>query len=229
MKKLLICALMVGFLTAPLPAKAAFEGEIAFKVDFTGGDVKAKAQIAMMMPNSYDLLVRGNQLKVNMHGGMMGMMMGEIIVDGESGRAYAVSDMQETAYEMLPDLSLKGLAEPEIEDEGETAQIAGYTCKKYKVTQMKPGGPVVQYMWMTDAIQLGNLESFKGPLKDSIPFLIDGLKGFPLKIITTLPGVDMVMTLSATAVKQRPLDPSEFAVPAGYKIKPYDPAAMFGN
>jgi hypothetical protein len=84
-------------------------------------------------------------------------------------------------------------------------------------------------MWITDEIQLGNMDSFEGPLKASMPFLIEGITGFPLKIVTTLPGVSMVMTLSANRVSPGSIDPSMFAVPAGYDIKPFDPSTMFGN
>ena len=85
MKKNVIIGLILGFCLMPLSVKAAFEGEITFQVAFTGGDAKSKAQLGMMMPSSYDLLIKGNQLKANMHGGMMSLMMGEIIIDGESG------------------------------------------------------------------------------------------------------------------------------------------------
>ena len=229
MKRYLMAVLTLGFCLMPLTVQAAFEGEIAFQVAFTGGDVKSKAQLGMMMPSSYDLLIKGNQLRVNMHGGMMSLMMGEIIIDGENGRAYAISTMQGAAYEMMPDLSLKNQAKPVIIDEEETAVIAGYTCKKYKVVKSKADGQVIQYMWITKEIQLGNLDSFEGPLKDSMPFLIEGITGFPLKIVTTLPNVSMIMTLSANKVSPRSIDPSMFAVPAGYEIKPMDPRTMFGN
>lgn len=229
MKKNVIIGLILGFCLMPLSVKAAFEGEITFQVAFTGGDAKSKAQSGMMMPSSYDLLIKGNQLKANMHGGIMSLMMGEIIIDGESGRAFAISSMQRTAYEMTADLSLKGQSKPVIIDEEETSVIAGYTCKKYKVIQTKADGQVIQYMWITDEIQLGNMDSFEGPLKDSMPFLIEGITGFPLKIVTTLPGVSMVMTLSANKVSPGSIDPSMFAVPAGYDIKPFDPSTMFGN
>ena len=228
MKKNVIIGLVLGFCLMPLSVNAAFEGEITFQVAFTGGDVKFKALLGMM-PSSYDLLIKGNQLNVTMHGGMMSLMMGEIIIDGESGIAFAISSMQRTAYEMTADLSLKGQSNPVIIDEEETSVIAGYTCKKYKVIQTKADGQVIQYMWITDEIQLGNIDSFEGPLKASMPFLIEGITGFPLKIVTTLPGVSMVMTLSANRVSPGSIDPSMFAVPAGYDIKPFDPSTMFGN
>ena len=228
MKKNVIIGLILGFCLMPLSVKAAFEGEITFQVAFTGGDVKFKALLGMM-PSSYDLLIKGNQLNVTMHGGMMSLMMGEIIIDGESGRAFAISSMQRTAYEMTADPALQGQSKPVIIDEEETSVIAGYNCKKYKVIQTKSDGQVIQYMWITDEIQLGNMDSLEGPLKDSMPFLIEGITGFPLKIVTTLPGVSMVMTLSANKVNPGSIDPSMFAVPAGYDIKPFDPSTMFGN
>ena len=85
MKKNVIIGLILGFCLMPLSVKAAFEGEITFQVAFTGGDVKSKAQSGMMMPSSYDLLIKGNQLKVNMDASARGWLKVEIL--DESGHA----------------------------------------------------------------------------------------------------------------------------------------------
>ena len=41
--------------TSALPIENAFEGSLRFNVSFTGGDMEDRAQVAMMVPESYKL------------------------------------------------------------------------------------------------------------------------------------------------------------------------------
>ncbi len=188
-----------------------------------------RAQVAMMVPESYRLFIKGNQTKVHMRGGMIGMMMGEVVIDGSTGRGYVISHMNDTAYEIYADPNLKERAAPVIVDEKETIVIAGYECKKYKIIRNNPSGAMIQYMWVTDAIQMDLDTSFGGALKDSMPFWTEGLSGFPLKIITSFPGTPMTMSMTVTEVNRQDVDPSIFAVPAGYAIESLDTRRLFGR
>ena len=182
-----------------------------------------------MVPESYKLYIRGNQTKVHMRGGMIGMMMGEVVIDGATGRGYVISHLNDTAYEISADPNLKERAAPVIVDENETVVIAGYACRKYKVTRNNPAGAMIQYMWVTDEIKMDLATSFGGALKDSMPFWTEGLSGFPLKVTTSFPGTPMTMTLTVTEVKRQDVDPSMFAVPAGYAIESLDTRRLFGR
>lgn len=207
----------------------AFEGSLRFNVEFTGGDMVNRAQVAMMVPESYRLYIKGNQTKIIMKGGMIGMMMGEVVIDGTTGRGFVISHMNDTAYEISADPNLKERAAPVIVDENETLVIAGYECRKFRITRNNPSGAMIQYMWVTDAIQLDLGTSFGGALKDTMPFWTEGLSGFPLKISTSFPGTPMTMTLTVTEVKRQKVDPSLFAVPAGYAIETLDTNRLFGR
>ena len=212
-----------------LPLENTFEGSLRFKVSFTGGDLQDRAKVALMVPESYRIFIKGNQTKVHMRGGMIGMMMGEVVIDGSTGRGYVISHMNDTAYEISADPNLKERAPPVIVDENETIEIAGYECKKYKIMRNNPSGAMIQYMWVTDAIQIDLATSFSGVLKDSMPFWTEGLSGFPLKITTSFPDTPMIMTLTVTEVNRQDVDPSIFAVPAGYAIESLDTRRLFGR
>ncbi len=211
------------------PAENAFEGSLRFDLAFSGGDVQERAKVAMLVPESYRLYFKGNQTKIHMQGGMIGLTMGEVVIDGSTGRGYVISHMNKKAYEIAADSNLKERMAPVIVAEDETIAIAGYECRKYKITRANPSGTMIQYMWVTDAIQLDLAASLGGALKNTMPFWTEGLSGFPLKITTAFPGTAMTMTLTATEVKPQFVDPSIFAVPAGYAIESIDPGQLFGR
>ncbi len=224
----LLGAVLAPFASA-LPAGNTFEGSLHFNVEFNGGNMQDRARVAMLVPESYRLYLKGDQTKILMRGGMIGLTMGEVVIDGSTGRGYVISHMNNKAYEIVANLNLKERVAPVIVDENETIAIAGYECKKYRVTRTNPSGTMIQYMWITDAIQLDLAASLGGALKDTMPFWIEGLDGFPLKITTSFPGTSMTMTLTATEVKPQVVDPSIFVVPAGYAIESIDPGQLFGR
>ena len=211
------------------PQEGAFEGSLHFNVAFGGGDLQERARVTMLVPESYTLFIKGGQTKILMRGGMIGLTMGEVVIDGSTGRGYVISHMNSKAYEIVADPSMKERAAPVIEDEAETIVIAGYECRKYKITRADPSGAMTQYMWVTDAIHLDLAASLGGALMDSMPFWTEGLTGFPLQITTSFPGTSMSMTLTATEVKPHVVDPSMFVVPAGYAIQSINPGQLFGR
>ena len=211
------------------PAENAFEGSLHFNVAFSGGEIQDRARVTMLVPESYRLYFKGGQTKIVMRGGMIGLTMGEVVIDGSTGRGYVISHMNSKAYQIVADPNLKERVAPVISDENETIVIAGYECKKYRITRANPSGAMTQYMWVTDAIQLDLAASLGGALKDSMPFWTEGLSGFPLQITTSFPGTTMTMTLTATEVNPHTVDPSIFVVPAGYAIEPIDPRQLFGR
>lgn len=226
---------LLGLVLAPFasvsaqPREGAFEGSLDFNVAFSGGNLQERAQVTMLVPESYTLYIKGGQTKILMRGGMIGLTMGEVVIDGSTGRGFVISHMNSKAYEIVADPNLKERTAPVIVDENETAVIAGYECRKYRISRANPSGAMTQYMWVTDAIQLDLAASLGNALKDSMPFWTEGLTGFPLRITTSFPGTAMTMTLTATDVKPHVVDPSIFVVPAGYAIEAINPGQLFGR
>ncbi len=235
MKRYAAASILLGLLLAPVasaaaqPEKSAFEGSLHFTVAFNGGDMQERARVTMLVPESYRLYIKGGQTKIVMRGGMIGLTMGEVVIDGSTSRGYVISHMNSKAYEIVADPNLKERAAPVIVEENETIVIAGYECRKHKITRSNLSGAMTQYMWVTDEIELDLAASLGGALNDSMPFWTEGLSGFPLQITTSFPGSTMIMTLTATEVKPHVVDPSIFVVPAGYEIQPIDPGQLFGR
>ena len=70
----LLTCFIQAFVSAQ-PDKNTFEGNLNFNVTFAGGEEEDRAQVTKMVPESYKIYIKGNQTKVNMRGGLIGMMM----------------------------------------------------------------------------------------------------------------------------------------------------------
>lgn len=106
--------------------------------------------------------------------------------------------------------SLKKIAAastPKIEyiDSAAPKQIAGYACKKAKITIDIPNGsPVISYLYYTTDLPYADP---KGQFK--------GLKGMPMEF--TMSMASMTLTIRANSVEKKTLSDTLFTVPSGYK------------
>jgi hypothetical protein len=107
-----------------------------------------------------------------------------------------------------------------------TKKIAGYDCEQYLISM---GDTIKIEKWVTQDLQMpltlfdAQKASFAGnPMLKNFARMADEMKkikGFPLGETTTikgLPGVGGETSREATEVKKGPIDPSVFAIPAGY-------------
>lgn len=97
---------------------------------------------------------------------------------------------------------------PKIEyiDSGKAIkQIAGYACKKAKITINVPNNsPVISYLYYTTDLPYADP---KGQFK--------GLKGMPMEYTITMANLNI--TIEANSVEKKSLPDTLFAVPADYK------------
>jgi hypothetical protein len=107
-----------------------------------------------------------------------------------------------------------------------TKKIAGYDCEQYLISM---GESIKIEKWVTQDLQMpltlfdAQKATFAGnPMLKNFARMADEMKkikGFPLGETTTirgLPGVGGETSREATEVKKGPIDPSVFAIPAGY-------------
>jgi len=107
-----------------------------------------------------------------------------------------------------------------------TKKIAGYDCEQYLISM---GETIKIEKWVTQDLQMpltlfdAEKAKFAGnPMLKNFARLAEEMKkikGFPLGETTTikgLPGVGGETSREATEVKKGPIDPSVFAIPAGY-------------
>lgn len=225
MKKLFLALLIAGMGTS-LQAQGSFEGTIEFNIAIEGENAD---QMAGFMPESYIYKIKGPKVKFSMNGGMMAAMMGDFVFDSQSKEGYMIQHSSSTAYrlnseEMEADAAAENIT-PEVQATDETATIAGYACKKYIVTVSTPQGATTQEVWATTDIDVPRPES-QGVSGGFGQVFIDGLEGFPLKVVTEIPMMGK-MIMEAGSVTEEAINNDEFAVPAAYKVEDFDPS-QFG-
>jgi hypothetical protein len=200
-----------------------FEGRIVFGISVEG---KGADQMAAFMPTSYEYLMADGNMRMKMNGGMSAAMMGDVVVLGEEEKVYMVKDADKTAYLMPSDDEEENdVSDTQVEKMNETAEIAGYTCEKYKVTMKteSPPGNTTQFMWVTKDLKVGRP---KGAEKSNGSLFVAGVEGFPMKVETKTMGMTMIMTVEEVEKKSVPA--STFEIPSDYEVKDFNPA-MFGR
>ncbi len=220
MKK--IISLFLGVLLMGMTATAQdyFEGKIKFDVSMDGENAE---MFAAFMPEEFNYLIGKNDIKFSMKGGMMESMMGEWLINNESGVAYMLQHSSKTAYKIDPETADTEEADmtPEIIKTDEKMDIAGYECRKYEVKIDAPTGSITQEIWATDKIKV------KRPAVEANgnvgQVFVEGLDAFPLKIVSDMPMGMGKMIISCSDVSPGKVEEMIFKLPADYKVEIFDP------
>jgi len=231
MKRALILITSIVCLGYQTYAQDFFEGKIHYDIQMEGENAD---MMKSFMPSGFDYWIKESGLKFSVKGGMMESMMGEWIIDNESGIAYMLQHSSQTAYKIDPaeyeeDDSSK--MKPEITKLNEKQQIAGYECQKYQVKMESEMGTIEQEIWATDQI---NVKKPKVQTNSNVNQLfVEGLDAFPLKVISEMPMGIGKMIMTASQIQPASVDDSLLELPADYKIEIFDPEKfgqeMMGN
>lgn len=223
MKKSVFLIITFLFLAVPSMAQKTFEGNMIYTIELSG---ESADQMAAFMPQSYEYLVKGKKIKFKMNGGMTAMMMGDIIVDGETEKAWMVKHEEQVAYTFPENDEKEDESSPSITKEDEVITISGYECQKYKVIFEGDNGETsTQYLWVTDKIKFDR--SSKAKELNTGSFFLEGIEGVPLKIMIENQGMTMIMT--ATTIEKKKVSDSEFDIPEDYEEKEFDPSNPLGG
>lgn len=224
MRKMTVLILLVFTATFAFSQKT-FEGKLDFEINLLGD----AGMMAAFMPSGYTYYFQGSDILFKMNGGMAATMMGEILMNGNDGVGYMIKHGEKTAYKIEADEgdSKSTGGAPEITRENETLDILGYKCQKYKVKIQAEGMDVVQYMWVTSELKLKKPKSSeKMPSGNNL--FIEGLEGFPLKVVSDIPMANAKMEMIAVQISEESLAKGMFIVPPDYKIEKLDPKSLMG-
>lgn len=206
-----------------------FEGRIILGVSVEGPYAE---QMKSMMPSANEYLIKGKMMKLSIEGGMMPSMLGEnngkveMIINGSQSETYLLQHSAKTVFKMQQSEEDASELTPKVTPSSETAEIAGYKCKKYDVTLTTPDGSFTQQIWATDQI---NVEKPEGnAMGGQSQILFKEIDGFPLKVVSDLPMGAGTMTMMAQEVVKENVSDSEFEVPSDYTEKEFDAAMMMG-
>jgi hypothetical protein len=224
MKYLLMVWMVLALSPLTLRAQKAFEGMITYKIQLMGENAD---QLAAFMPEAYQYKIRGNLIRFHMEGGITAALLGDILIDTKKGDAFMIKEAEKTAY-LIKDTG-ETPPGPVVEPEEEVITILGYPCQKYKVTTPAETGSTVQYVWATRDIQIVKPQKSNGTAPAGAgQILIEGLDGFPLKVMTTVPEGGLILVMTASEVELLKIDKSDMEIPKDFTVKDFDPS-MFGG
>lgn len=187
-----------------LLAQKTFEGTVVYTTRFEGETAKQMGEMLRdALPERLVVHYRGDKVRVD---------MGEIIVitDPSAKKAYVLRPSLQTYTEQaLEDQQKDDPKKPEIKKTKEKTKILGYPVDRYEATVESEQGPMKVEIWATP--------QFKAP-EGSRSALTQGVEapGFPLKIVSKVPGVDLQLVFLATEISQRVPEEKLFQIPAGY-------------
>jgi len=191
-------------LTGLLLAQKTFEGTVVYSTRFEGEIAKQMADMFRdALPERFVVHYRGDKARID-----MGEMI--IITDPSAKKAYVLRPSLQTYTEQaIEDQPADDSKKPEVKKTKEKTKILGYSVDKYEATVETEQGPMKVELWATP--------QFKAP-QGARSALTQGVEapGFPLKIVSKIPGIDLQLVFLATEINQKPPDEQLFQIPAGY-------------
>ncbi|MBD0257346.1 MAG: DUF4412 domain-containing protein [Cytophagales bacterium] len=219
MRRTVLFCLLAGFLLTAFRFAAPFEGTIRYDVQIKGD----AGPLASLMPKYYEFSAKGSDVKLKSDASLVG----EILMKTLENKAYLLRRGEKTAY--FFDLNSRKLSgnKAKVTKLNATETVAGYTCRKYTVVSKdEDGETVTQTVWAAPDLSVPKPKrAFAIP--NAGEFFVEGVEGFPLKMITQ--SSEFTMTTTASKVEKKQLPASEFVIPSGYTVKDLDFGDWFGE
>lgn len=219
MKRIFIYLFLLLGSLSTLTAQDTFQGTVTYTYEVKGENAE---MMQAMMPQKMVVKYGKKHMMTYMEGGMMAGMMGKIVVDTESGESFVIKDDEKAVY-MMKKEDLEQAEQPKVNnsiEEGETKDILGYTCKKYKLSATQNGQEVTQYIWATEELKAPDLRT-PGMQQMSNMGLAEHVKGFPMEIEIAMPGMKTTMIMRVSELDDTKISASEFKRPEGYETKDF--------
>ncbi|MEY3399475.1 MAG: hypothetical protein RL220_2069 [Bacteroidota bacterium] len=188
-------------------ASAQFEGKINMSISVKAEDPDM-AGMEAFMPTSMTYYVKQSKARVETSTIMGNMIM---LMDTVKREMITCMDMMGKKIAMVMSLdemqnsedAKKAKESMKIDYTKDTKVVAGYTCKKAKVSMDVEGSKIETDIWYTEEIQNFNTE-------------YQEIKGFPLEFSMTAQG--FTMSYSTTAISKELVADNLFEVPEGYEL-----------
>ncbi|GAB4319894.1 MAG: hypothetical protein Kow00127_12170 [Bacteroidales bacterium] len=197
-----------------------FSGIIYYEITYPGANFDQ--QMMAMLPSSMKMSCKGHRSRTDLATGMGNNIT---IFDSEKMEGVTLMDMmgQKFAIEMTKaqiDEEMSKLEDIEVNETGETRDIAGYACKKAVITYKQDGKAGKQEVWYTT--ELGEGPGYGNNL------LFNQIKGIMMEFAINDSGMTMKMT--ATRVEKKKVPEKTFDRPDGYKtVTQQELQNMFGG
>ncbi len=190
-----------------LLAQKTFEGTLVMETRFEGEMAKQMADMLReSLPAKIVMQYLGQRSRID---------MGEaiLITDLSTRKMYILNPATQTYREQaIPDSAQNQSSKVKIQKTKEKTKILGYSAEKYQAESQTEQGLVKIEVWTTGELPPPATDRGQGSI------LAQGVQapGFPLKIVSHVPNIDLKIAFVATQVKQEKLSEDLFRVPAGY-------------
>jgi GLPGLI family protein len=216
MKKLSLLLLVFAFIFVSNNSFAAkkkpFKGKVTYQISYDGGSLPEGA--AEMMPKVMTMSVGENKTKTVL---FTGMGKQTVIFDLKEKTKTAFMEIMGKKFGIkssLDEIRKEETFQPEatVAFLNETKEIAGYPCKKLKVTlkDRSTGDTTVTFAWFTDELEVNPDINFSNAMFSQVKGLL-----MEYQLDT---GQGMIMTFTATEVDKKRVSEKEFESPEGYEM-----------
>ena len=222
-----ILGLLLLLTVSALSAQKPFMGTVEYEFQVEGENAE---MMQMFMPEKMVVLYGRESMLTYMVGGMMSEAMGKIVVNGANDDVFIIKEGEQAIY-IMGEEDLEEAAEQQAEPvvteiEGPQEKIMGYACKQYKVVSQNENGEMVQYIWATPDLEPPKIETPGAESLNNSLGAANQVPGFPLKVLTEVPGAEVTMTLLVTSLDGTMPPAETFERPAGFEVKEFDAEKM---
>jgi len=189
-----------------------FRGKVTYQISYDSGSLPEGA--AEMMPKIMSMSVGENKTKTVL---FTGMGKQTVIFDLKEKTKTAFMEIMGKKFGIkssLEDIQKEEAFQPEatIISLNETKEIAGYPCKKMKVTlkDRSTGDTTTTYAWYTDELDVNPDINFSNSIFSQVKGLL-----MEYQLDT---GQGIIMTFTATEVDKKRVPEKEFDAPEGYNM-----------
>ncbi|NOQ71405.1 MAG: DUF4412 domain-containing protein [Crocinitomix sp.] len=195
-----------------------FQGTIKYEFSYEGEGADYMAMIGFSDCHYY---FGDKKFRLSLNGGM-GSFLNDFIVDIATDKTVMIDDDNQIVYTIEDDPAdeVESTAEVVVETTKVKEKIMGYKCLKYIVTETTDSSETVTEYWTTTKINVNTAADigFVSALS------IQGVAGFPLRIVTTSYG--LTMTQEATFISDDPPSKYKFEIPSTYAAKDFSESPL---
>ncbi len=203
------------FMGGAVLAQGGFEGTMEYKVSLDGEKAE---ELSKVFPQSVTIKIKDKKMLGKNTGGDISKMFSGFIFNGESNSMFLLSPGLKMAMEIqsVPAGTASSASNIEVKKTTETTKIAGHECTKYIVEEQEGKRGKVE-IWATEDFSVEkpkNLGNITGNM------FLQGIDGFPLKVVTSQEGTEIKMEVHE--VRKESVLEENFKIPEEYRVQPMD-------
>jgi len=214
--KNIILLLGLSLIAVYTSAQQAFVGTLTYSLSYLGNGMEDMAEI---LPNSIRVVSDGNNIRIDLNGGMVSTNYGYFIIDNRSGNMYIVNDEKKAVWRILKNHAPGTYDIPIVTDTKVDEPVKKMICRKYRVDATIDNGHTTSYLWINRSLILP-------PVSPELSLMIGdlitlhGVEGTVIKQMILTDGASTTIMLDSI-IHNKP-DAYMLQLPSGYPLSDRD-------